>query len=151
MDIAINTGALRRIRRTLLLTATSFLFLNSLPALSEQVDTKLPNGVVAIANFHNGVNSLPAVITLHGFLQTHHSPPMSSLASNLSSRGYTVLSPTMSLNINHRSQSMACEAVHTHTMDSEVDEISYWVTWLNTKGYKNIVLRSRYRASSVVR
>ena len=140
MDIAINTGALRRIRRTLLLTATSFLFLNSLPALSEQVDAKLPNGVVAIANFHNGVNSLPAVITLHGFLQTHHSPPMSSLASNLSSRGYTVLSPTMSLNINHRSQSMACEAVHTHTMDSEVDEISYWVSWLNTKGYKNIVL-----------
>lgn len=140
MEIAINTGSLRRIRRTLLLTATSCLFLNSLPALSEQVDTKLPNGVIATANFHSGVNSLPAVITLHGFLQTHHSPPMSSLASNLSSRGYTVLSPTMSLNINRRSQSMACEAVHTHTMESEVDEISYWVSWLNTKGYKNIVL-----------
>lgn len=140
MAIAINPGALRRNCRTFLLAAVPCLFLNSLPAQSEQVDTKLPNGVIARANFHSGLNSLPAVITLHGFLQTHHSLPMSSLASNLSSRGYTVLSPTMSLNVNHRSQSMACEAVHTHTMESEVDEISYWVSWLNNKGYKNIVL-----------
>ena len=140
MAIAINPVALRRNCRTFLLAAVPCLFLNSLPAQSEQVDTKLPNGVIARANFHSGLNSLPAVITLHGFLQTHHSLPMSSLASNLSSRGYTVLSPTMSLNVNHRSQSMACEAVHTHTMESEVDEISYWVSWLNNKGYKNIVL-----------
>lgn len=140
METAINPGVLRRIRRALLFTTTTCLFLNSLPALAEQVETKLPNGVIATANFHSGVNSLPAVITLHGFLQTQYSPPMSSLASNLSSRGYTVLSPTMSLNVNHRSQSMACEAVHTHTMESEVDELSYWVSWLNTRGYKNIVV-----------
>lgn len=138
--MAINLGALRHIRRTLLLITAPCLFLNSLPALSELVETKLPDGVIAMANFHSGLNTKPAVIVLHGFLQTYHSPPMSSLASNLSSRGYTVLSPTLSLNINHRNQSMACEAVHIHSMEGEVDEVSYWVTWLNNKGYKNIVL-----------
>lgn len=140
MKMAINLWALRHIRRTLLITAVPCLLLNSLPAHSEQVETKLQNGVIATANFHGGLSSMPAVIILHGFLQTYHSPPMSTLASNLSSRGYTVLSPTMSLNVNRRSQSIACEAVHTHTMESEVDEVSYWVSWLNTKGYKDIVL-----------
>ena len=138
--MAINLWALRHIRRTLLITVVPCLILNSLPAHSEQVETKLQNGVIATANFHGGLSSLPAVIILHGFLQTYHSPPMSSLASNLSSRGYTVLSPTMSLNVNRRSQSMACESVHAHSMENEVDEVSYWVSWLNTKGYKEIAL-----------
>jgi dienelactone hydrolase len=65
---------------------------------------------------------------------------MSSLADNLASKGYTVLSPTISLGINLRNQSMACEAVHTHTMSEDVAEVSYWVNWLSNKGYKNIVL-----------
>lgn len=109
-------------------------------AIAEQIEVTLPDRIVARANFHSGLAARPAVLILHGFLQTHHSPPMSSLASNLSSRGYTVLNPTMSLNTNLRSQSMSCEAIHTHTMEGEVAEVGFWVNWLNNKGFKNIVI-----------
>jgi esterase/lipase len=109
-------------------------------AIAETVEAQLPSGITVTANFHAGSSSLPAVLLLHGFLQTNHSPPMSTLADNLASRGYTVLNPTMSLGINRRNQNMACEAVHTHTMEDEVAEVDYWVNWLGKKKYKEIVL-----------
>ena len=115
------------------------LFFSPFPAAAEMIEIKLPTGITASANFHQGLPSRPAVLLLHGFLQTHHSTPLSSLASNLESKGYTVLNPTISLNINQRTRSMACEAVHTHTMEDEVAEVSYWVNWLSKRGYHNIV------------
>lgn len=114
-------------------------FMMSLPAAAETIEARLPSGITAYANFDIGKPSLPAILVLHGFLQTHQSPPMSTLADNLASRGYTVLSPTISLNINRRNQSMACEAAHTHKMEEGVAEVSFWVNWLNDKGYKNII------------
>ena len=110
-----------------------------LPALAETIEAKLPSGITAYAEFRQGTSSQTAVLSLHGFLQTHHSQPMSMLASNLAAAGYTVLSPTISLGINRRKQSMACEAVHTHTMDDEAGEVAYWVDWLVSRGYKDIV------------
>lgn len=128
------------VSRPLANVALLCLFIISLPASAEETITaKLPNGITALAGFHKGVPSLPAVLVLHGFLQTHHSQPMNSLAGNLAAKGYTVLSPTLSLGINRRSQSMACEAVHTHTIKDEVAEVAYWINWLADKGYNNIV------------
>ena len=109
-------------------------------AFAQDLEVTLPSGVKALAEFHAGRTSQPAILILHGFLQTHHSPPMSSLASNLTSKEFTVLNPTISLGFSKRSQSSACEAVHTYTMEEEVAEIGYWVNWLAQKGYKDIVL-----------
>lgn len=117
-----------------------YFFLSSIPAVAETVTLKLPSGINASANFHKGLTSLPAVLILHGFLQTSHSPPMSSLADNLSSRGYTVLSPTISLDINNRNQTLPCEAIHTQTIEQEVAEVAYWVNWLGNKNPRSIVL-----------
>jgi dienelactone hydrolase len=111
----------------------------SLPALAETIEAKLPSGITSYAEFRQGTSSQPAVLSLHGFLQTHHSQPMNSLASNLAAAGYTVLSPTMSLGVNRRKQSMACEAAHTHTMDDEAGEVAFWINWLSGRGYKDIV------------
>lgn len=110
------------------------------PAFAETVEAKLPTGIIATAGFRAGQPSRPAVLLLHGFLQTRHAPPMSSLANTLADRGYTVLTPTLTLGINRRSQSLACEAVHTHTMDGDVAEIGFWVNWLANKGYGSITL-----------
>lgn len=116
------------------------LFLFSPPLFAETVEVILPGNITAIANYHGGSASLPAVLLVHGFLQTGHSPPMSSLASNLASKGYSVLNPTISLSIQKRVQSMPCESAHTHTMAGDVAEVAYWVNWLNSKGHKDIVL-----------
>lgn len=110
------------------------------PALAETVEARLPAGIVASADFRAGQPSRPAVLLLHGFLQTRHAPPMSSLANILADQGYTVLAPSLSLGIDRRTQSLACEAVHAHTMDGDVAEIGFWVSWLADKGYGSIVL-----------
>jgi esterase/lipase len=120
---------------------TAFLLLLGSPfmAIADTVSVTLPSGLGAYANYREGRATQAAVIMLHGFQQTHHSEPMQSLGSSLASKGYTVLSPTLSLGVNSRSQSMACEAPHVQTIEDEVDEISYWMDWLRAKGHKKII------------
>jgi pimeloyl-ACP methyl ester carboxylesterase len=110
------------------------------PATAETVEAKLPTGIIASADFRAGQPSHPAILLLHGFLQTRHAPPISSLANTLADQGYTVLSPTLSLDIYRRSKSLSCEAVHTHTMEGDIAEIDFWVNWLVKKGYRSIAL-----------
>jgi dienelactone hydrolase len=140
MKFALTRLAVRYSNRPLATVSLLCLFLPALSATAQTIEVKLPSGITAMAGYHKGTTSLPTVLLLHGFLQTHQSQPMNSLASNLASRGYSVLSPTISLGINRRSQSMACEAVHTHTISDDTAEIAHWVSWLGKKGHKNIVL-----------
>lgn len=110
------------------------------PAFAETAEIKLPTGTIAAADFRAGQPSRPAVLLLHGFLQTRHAPPMSSLANALAGNGYTVLIPTLTLDINRRSKSLACEGVHTHTLEGDVAEIGLWTNWLARKGYTSVAL-----------
>jgi len=87
-----------------------------------------------------GQRSKPAVLLLHGFLQTREFPTVATLARGLQDAGYTVLLPTLSLNIPNRMQSLACEAVHKHSMEDDVAEIGRWVGWLKAHGHRSIVL-----------
>lgn len=120
-----------------------FVVLLALPfqcATAETIEAKLPAGIIATADFRAGQPSRPAVLLLHGFLQTRHAPPMSSLANILADQGYTVLTPTLTLGINRRTKSLACEAAHPHDLESDVGEIGFWVDWLAGKGLRDIVL-----------
>ena len=110
------------------------------PAAAATVEAKLPTGTIASADFRAGQAARPAALLLHGFLQTRHAPPISSLTNTLSDQGYTVLTPTLSLGINQRTKSLGCEAVHTHTLEGDIAEISFWVNWLANKGYGSIAL-----------
>lgn len=109
-------------------------------ARAEVIELALPSKLVAKAEFVQGNPSKPAVLLLHGFLQTHNFPTISRLTESLSGEGYTVLAPTLSLGSTHRSQSMACEALHTETVSDTVKELHEWVKHLKSKGYKRIVL-----------
>lgn len=109
-------------------------------AHAEIVELTLPNKLVARADFRQGEPSKPAVLLVHGFLQTHSFPTISRLADNLASESYTVLAPTVSLGVTHRNQSLACEAIHTHTVSSGVEEIAQWVKWLKAHKATRIVL-----------
>ena len=127
-------------KRPLALGILLYLSTASAQTMAQMIEAKLHNGITVTANYHAGVPSQPAVVLLHGFLQTQNSPPMSTLAGNLASKGYTTLNPTLSLGINTRKQSMPCEAMHTHTIESNVAEIAYWVDWLYKNGNHNIAL-----------
>jgi len=100
------------------------------PLFAEPVEARLPTGTFVTADFRPGKADLPAVLLIHGFMQTREFPTVSRLADGLSSAGYTTLSPTLSLGISRRSASLACEAVHRHTLEQDVAEIAYWMSWL---------------------
>lgn len=104
------------------------------------VQQEMRPGITASADYHNGARDKPAVLLLHGFLQTREFATVATLARGLQDAGYSVLSPTLSLGIPFRKQSLACEAVHKHTLDDDVAEIAHWVGWLKSRGHRSIVL-----------
>jgi pimeloyl-ACP methyl ester carboxylesterase len=104
------------------------------------IQLEMRPGISASAEYLAGKDGKPAVLLVHGFLQTREFPTVATLADGLHDAGYSVLSPTLSLGIPKRKQSLACEAVHRHSMDDDIAEISRWVDWLKSRGHASIVL-----------
>lgn len=130
-------------RTPALLLAVLACLLISLPSFANQdsvVEARLPSGKVATADFHAGKKGLPAVLILHGFLQTRAFPTIASTREALAAAGYTVVAPTLSLGITDRNKSLPCEALHVHTLDEDAAEIAFWVRWLTRKGHSHITL-----------
>ncbi|KVW94355.1 alpha/beta fold hydrolase [Thiobacillus denitrificans] len=118
------------------------LLISVFPAAAHAViaQQEMRPGIPANADYLIGEPGKPAVLLLHGFLQTRDFPTVATLTRGLQDAGYTVLAPTLSLNIPNRAQSLACEAVHRHSLDDDVAEIGYWVGWLKSHGHRSIVL-----------
>lgn len=112
------------------------------PALvvAEIVQMRNHDGSIISAEYLAGDNGAKPILILHGFLQTNKFPTVSRLATALNESGYSVLTPTLSLGINKRNKSLACEAIHTHNMKSDTQEISLWVNWLNSQTGKPVNL-----------
>ncbi|MFO7543736.1 MAG: alpha/beta hydrolase family protein [Thiobacillus sp.] len=109
-------------------------------AQAEPVVLEMRPRISASAEYLSGQRDKPAVLLLHGFLQTREFSTISIHARGLNDAGYTVLSPSLSLGIPGRKQSLACEAVHRHGLDDDVAEIARWVDWLKARGHTRIVL-----------
>lgn len=97
------------------------------------VELTLPNKLVAKGEYREGDANKPAVLLVHGFLQTHEFPTIHRLVEGIKDSGRSVLAPTLTLGVPHRGQSLACEAIHTHTMDEVGKEIDAWVKWLKAR------------------
>ena len=106
---------------------------------AETVTLTLPNTIPANADYRLGDADKPAILMLHGFLQTSGFHTIYQLAEALHDEGYTVLSPTLSLNIPSRKQSLACEAIHTHTVDGDHAELAAWLDWMQQQGHPSVV------------
>lgn len=110
------------------------------PLQAEPVTLEIKPGILANAEYRQGEKDKPVVFALHGFLQTHKFHTIHQLGESLSDEGYTVLAPSLSLNIPARKQSLPCEAIHTHTLQDAQREIQLWIDWLKAKGHKSIIL-----------
>lgn len=124
--------------RAYLLCLLTWLFPAAAHAVVAQQEMR--PGISASAEYLPGERGKPAVLLLHGFLQTREFPTVATLARGLQDEGYAVLLPTLSLNIPNRAQSLACEAIHKHSLDDDVAEIRHWVNWLKARGHRSIVL-----------
>lgn len=94
----------------------------------------------AQATYLKGDISKPVVVILHGFLTTNKFHTVTTMAEGIHSEGYSVLAPTLTLNINKRNSSIKCGSIHTHTLEHDILEVKDWIDWLYQKGHKNVVL-----------
>ena len=128
------------VKRLLCLSMLLIIVLFCIPANAVKIEATLENSVVASAEYVPGDPSRPAVLVLHGFLATHNFFTVVRLAEYLADDGFSVLSPTLSLGISNRKNSLSCDAVHTHNMQDDLKEIVFWIDWLVNKGHKDIYL-----------
>ena len=122
----------------LILASIFFVFSGSLAA--ETVELETGERRIAQATYLQGDNDANPVLILHGFLQTREFPTVNRLANSLNEAGYTVLAPTLTLGLNKRKKSLACEAIHTHNTNSDTAEIVQWVNWLSEKTGKTVTV-----------
>lgn len=135
------TGGEQIIRKTGILPViclTLFTLVLSKMAQAEIVSLNMPGKVTATAEFRPGAKDRPVILMMHGFLQTREFAIVKSMADELATAGYTVLSPTLSLAVTNRKKSLDCEALHLHGMAEDIAEIQAWVAWLRGKGYQQI-------------
>jgi len=107
---------------------------------AERIELKVSPGIIANARFQQGEDDKPAILLLHGWLQTNEFYTVARLFDTLDSSGYTILSPNLSLGIDQRTKSLPCESIHTNSINTDIDEIGQWVSWLSQKIDKPIIL-----------
>lgn len=109
-------------------------------ARAQVVESEVSPGVRAFAEYSPGEEGAEVVLILHGFLQTHNFYTVKRLHDSLAESGFSVLSPTLSLGIDKRTQSLGCEALHLHDLPGDVAELAHWVEWLHKKHGRDVVL-----------
>lgn len=107
---------------------------------SARIELQMPGGVIGEAEYWPGEADKPAVLILHGFLQTRDFATVRRLAEALADEGYSVLTPTLTLGLSRRRQSLACEAIHTHSIQQDLFELRAWTAWLEERTAKSPVL-----------
>ncbi len=131
---------LRRWRAVSLVTALVTLIVISPPGLAEGLRLSSPDGKPLNAEYQAGDTRRPAILVLHGFLQTREFLTTQSIINGLSSAGNAILSPNLSLGVPDRQQSMQCQAPHQNTFEGDLREIDLWVQWLRQQGYPSVII-----------
>ncbi|MDH5736365.1 MAG: alpha/beta hydrolase, partial [Gammaproteobacteria bacterium] len=108
----------------------------SADTISQVMDSKL----VGLADYRPGDADKPALLILHGFLQTHNFGIIKSLTDELADNGYTVLAPTLTLGIDKRARSFTCDMIQSHKFDDQYAELDSWINWLKNNGHSEIIL-----------
>jgi pimeloyl-ACP methyl ester carboxylesterase len=122
------------------LFATLTIILLSSPAQAEGLRLASADGKPVNAEYLPGDTRRPAVLVLHGFLQTREFLTTQTIISGLSSVGNGILSPNLSLGVADRQQSMQCQAPHQNTFEDDLREIDVWVRWLRKQGYPSVII-----------
>lgn len=102
-------------------------------AWAAEITARLPSGLTAYADYRVGEADKTAVLILHGFMTTQNFNVIRTLAAELHNEGHTVLAPTLTLGIDQRRGGLACEAIHTHTMEHDLQELAWWTDWLSQR------------------
>ncbi len=118
----------------------SFFIFFVTPANGETVHLDISDKITANAEFYTGKDNMPFVLILHGFMLTYNFPTVKNLAESLNESDYNIITPNLSLGISQREKSLACEAIHTHSLEQDIAELEQWFKWLENKTDQEIIL-----------
>lgn len=110
------------------------------PAIGERIHLNVSDKISANAQYYPGKENKPFVLILHGFMLSYNFPTVNHLAESLHESDYNVITPNLSLGISQRKKSLACEAIHTHSLEQDIAELQHWVKWIENKTDKDIIL-----------
>lgn len=130
----------RQIRPAQIALVILILFSANTAGYAETLRLRSPDGKYLNAEYHRGDTKRPAIVVLHGFLQTYEFLTTQSIINSLSMLGYTIIGPNLSLGISDRRQSMQCQAPHSHSFNDDLHEIDFWIGWLREQGYSHFII-----------
>ena len=130
----------RRLRPAGIVVVVLMLFGASGAGHAETLRLRSADGKFLNAEHHRGDPRRPAIVVLHGFLQTREFLTTQSIINSLSQLGHTVVAPNFSLGVSDRRQSMQCQAPHKHRFDDDLREVDFWVEWLRGQGYPGVIV-----------
>jgi dienelactone hydrolase len=119
-------------------------------ALAAPVNLTLENGLIANADYQQGKTNKPAIMVVHGFQSTYNYGTIQAIATDLAGKGYSVITPNLTLGINNRSEPLACDSPHHSTLNDEGKELSQWASWLKNKGHSQLIMIGHSAGSSSI-
>lgn len=90
------------------------------------------------------------VLLLHGTLTHKGRSTYMALQNNLAAQGISSLSINLSLGLNDRQGEYDCAVPHTHKHTDALDEVGFWLDWLQQQGAKQVTLMGHSRGGNQI-
>lgn len=139
-----------RIKNLTQLSAIMALSALSFSANAEIVKEKF-HGLTVNANLEMADGSDfngPTVLLTHGTLTHKGRSTYTQLQNNLKAQGINSLAINLSLGLDDRDGEYDCATPHTHKHTDSLNEIGFWLDWLNAKGANNVTLMGHSRGGN---
>ncbi|MDH5424567.1 MAG: alpha/beta hydrolase [Gammaproteobacteria bacterium] len=137
-----------RLLKNILLS--TMLAIVSLNAVAAEVKQKF-NDLTLNANLELANGKVPGdsiILMTHGTLAHGKMEITNTLQNLFKENGIDSLAITLGLGVNDRKGMYDCATTHTHKHTDAVDEIAFWVNWLQQQGVKNIILLGHSRGGN---
>lgn len=110
---------------------------------AETVEIAGPGGLALVADYRAPINprpNAPAILMVHGILQTGRFLVVRPLAEALAEKGHPTLSITLSHGVSRRTDPLTCDSLHRYPFEDSLPEIRAWLQWLRQRGHPTAVL-----------
>lgn len=92
----------------------------------------------------------PVILMVHGTLAHNRMEIMATIQELLTDAELSSLAINLSLSVDDRRGTFACETPHAHRDSDALDEIGLWLDWLKARGAQRVVLLGHSRSGNQV-
>ena len=92
----------------------------------------------------------PVILMIHGTFAHNQMEIMATIQELLTDAELSSLAINLSLSIDDRHGTLACETPHAHRDSDALDEIGLWLDWLKARGAERVVLLGHSRSGNQI-